>query len=230
MEPFEKRIFLGLTGKDNLDWKEKLKEVEKFNIDTIAVFLSRFDEQERDNFYRFLEKSKIKKIPLVHIRDDTSPEEINYFKERYGTRYFNIHEHNFSQIDQWQENLKDLYLEMDYSNSIEKNVIVRKIGGFCIDLAHFMGAIERGSEEAVYIFNHKDSAFFDCNHIGGYCQEKMQDMHYIDKKERFDYLRKIPEYVLGKVMSLEVDNPIEEQIEFREYIIKLLNDTFFQKS
>ena len=223
---FSKKIFLSITGESNIDWQSKLDEINHRKINEVAVFLERFDKKERDNFYRFLLKSSVKKIPFVHLRDDVSKEEIQFFINKFKTDYFNIHEDHFKHMDKWKGFWNRLYLEMNYDSKISKDVKVRKIGGFCVDLAHFKSAIARGTKEAYYVYLRKHKIKFACNHLGGYSAEKMRDLHVVTDPKSFDYLTTLPKYVFGEIIALEIDNSIEEQILFQKYVSKLLDDYF----
>jgi len=216
------KILLSITGKESFDWDSKLKEINARNIDEVAVFLECFDQKERDNFYRLLLKSTIKTVPFVHLRDDVQKEEIKFFIDRFKTRYFNIHEDGFKKLDQWQGYWDKLYLEMDYNDEIAKDVKVRQIGGFCVDLAHLKAAISRGTEEASYVFLRKNKAEIACNHLNGYDPLKMEDIHLVKDLSAFDYLTTLPKYAFGKIIALEVDNSIQDQIKFKEYLGRLL--------
>lgn len=225
-QSFSEKIFLSITGGENVDWQAKLKEINRLKIDEVAVFLERFDEKERDNFYRFLLRSSIKKVPFVHLREDVSKEEIKFFIDKFKTNYFNIHEAHFKCLDKWKGFWDKLYLEMNYDSKIAKDVKVRRIGGFCIDLAHFKSAIARGAEEAYYIYLRRHKIKFTSNHVSGYSPEKMRDLHTVNKPESFDYLTTLPKYVFGKIIALEINNSIKEQIFFKKYISDLLDDYF----
>ena len=226
---FENKIYLSVTGEGSLDWSEKLEEINELDVKSVALFLERFDKKERDNLYRLLLKSSIKNIPLVHLRDDVGKEEMKFLMDRYGTQYFNIHEDHFQYLDQWQGYWDKLYLEMNYDSDVAKDVKVRRIGGFCIDLAHFKAAIARGSEEAFYVFLRRNKIEFACNHLGGYNPLKQEDKHIVTDLKEFDYLTTLPKFVFGKIIALEVDNSISEQIIFKKYLAKILNDYFLEK-
>jgi hypothetical protein len=223
---FSQRIYLGITGQENIDWQTKLKEINQLNLKEAAVFLEGFDKKERDHLYKFLLKSSIKKVPLVHLRDDTTKEDTKFFIDNFQTEHFNIHEEHFDILDKWQGYWDKLYLEMDYDSDIAKNVKVRQIGGFCIDLSHFKTAITRGSEEAAYAFFRRHKIKFACNHLNGYDPIKNNDLHNIIDLKDFDYLTTLPKYVFGQIIALEVNNSIKEQIQFKKYLIKLLNNYF----
>ncbi len=223
---FSKKIFLGITGEKNVDWQSKLEEINQLKIKEAAVFLELFNKKQRENFYRFLLKSSIKKVPLVHLRDDVEKEEIQFFVDNFETRYFNIHEEHFDLLDKWKGCWDKLYLEMNYDSKIAKNVKVRRIGGFCVDFAHFKTAVTRGAEEAYYTFLRRNKIRFTCNHISGYSSSENCDLHTINNLKDFDYLTTLPKYLFGKILAIEVFNSIKEQEKFKKYIINLLNNYF----
>ena len=216
------KILLSITGKESFDWADKLKEINARKIDEVAVFLECFDKKERDSFYPLLLKSTVKTVPFVHLREDVSKEEIKFFVDRFQTRHFNIHEDHFKNLDQWQGYWDKLYLEMNFDDKVAKDVKVKKIGGFCVDLAHLKSAISRGTEEASYLFFKKNEEEVACNHLNGYDPVEMKDIHLIKDLSAFDYLTTLPKYAFGKIIAIEVYNSIEEQIKFREYIGRLL--------
>lgn len=216
------KILLSITGLESFDWSNKLKEINARNITEVAVFLESFDKKERDNFYRLLLKSTVKTVPLVHLKDDMTKEEIEFFINRFKTEYFNIHEDHFKKLDQWQGYWDKLYLEMNFNDEVAKDVKVRRIGGFCIDLAHLKAAISRGTEEAAYVFFRKNQSVIACNHLNGYDPLKMKDIHLVKDPSAFDYLTTLPKYAFGEIIALEVYNSIEEQIKFRGYVSRLL--------
>jgi len=225
-QSFADKIYLGLTGEVNADWQKKLEEINELGIEEIAVFLERFDCKERDNFYKFFTRSSIKKVPFVHLRHSVGVDEVKFFIENYGTRHFNIHEESFDILDKWKGYWDKLYLEMNYDGKIAKNVEVKRIGGFCVDLAHFKTAIARGKEEAYYIYMQRNKMKFACNHLSGYTEKKTRDLHVVRNFKDFDYLTTLPKYVFSEIIALEVDNSIKEQIKYKEYIAKLLDNYF----
>ncbi|MFA5355515.1 MAG: hypothetical protein WC302_02200 [Candidatus Paceibacterota bacterium] len=226
---FRDKVFPSITGEGSLDWSRKLKEINSLEIKQICIFLSRFDKKERSNLYRLLLKSKIKEIPFVHLRDDMEAKELDFFINNYNTRFFNAHEDSFLQ-DEWKDYRDKIYLEMDYNNKIEKAVEVKRAAGFCVDLAHFRASVARGTKEASYTYLKRKGMRFGCNHIGGYDPAKMDDKHRITGLKDFNYLITLPKFLFGEVLAIEADNSIKEQLEFKEYIIKILNDYFSRKT
>jgi hypothetical protein len=223
---FSNKIYPSITGETGEKWRNKLNEINELKLEEVAVFLSWFDKRERSYFYKFLLKSSIKKIPLVHLRDDTDDSDIEFFTENFGTEYFNIHESFFRVLNQWKDYRDKLYLELNYNNEIPKDVDIKKIGGFCIDFSHLKSAIARGTKEAYYILSRKNKIKFICNHVNGYDFTERSCKHTITGLKDFDYLTTLPKYVFGEVIALEVYNTIKEQLEFKKYLIKLLNNYF----
>src|SRR3989338_11084474 len=230
-------ILVSITGSTEKEWQDKLKEINNLKIKEVALFLEIFENTQREKIYKALKISCVKNIPLVHIRHDMTKDELEFLKENYKTKYFTCHEENFVRhdVENWKGFYKDIYLEMNFDNVVSKKVKVEKIGGFCIDLAHFKVAMEKLSKDFKYVFDKKpfstaqgkrNKNLFICNHINGWNTEKNIDMHTIHNLKDFDYLKTLPKFVFGKIIALETFNSIKEQIEFKKYLIELLENKF----
>jgi len=220
---FSERLLVSITGKKDIDWQSKLKEIEKFKLTEVALFLEEFTQKQREKIYSALLRSKIKKIPFVHLRHGMNKDEIDFLKKNYGVIYFTIHERHFPHLDKWSGFYKDLYLEMNFDNFIPKEVDIKKIGGFCVDLSHFQAAFKKQSKEFFYTIK-KNHHYFKCNHINGYSSKENVDIHLIKSLKDFDYLKNLPKFLFGKVIAIETDNSITEQLEFKKYLSELLSD------
>lgn len=223
MEKLSKRILVSITGYKEKDWKSKLEEIEKHKITRIALFLEMFRKQQRSKIYSALLTSNIKEIPLVHIRNDMTKQELEFISKNFKTECFNIHENSFKHLEQWNGFYKKLFLEMNYDNHIPKKVNLNKIGGFCIDLSHFKAAEKKQSKDFEYITKRKkEKKYFKCNHLNGYSYKKNIDLHTIKSLKDFSYLKTLPKFLFGKYIALEVNNSIAEQLKFKKYVMKLL--------
>lgn len=220
------KIYLGITGEKDIDWKNKIAEINKLNLKEAAVFIERFKKLQRENLYKALLKSSIKRVPLVHFRNEADKGEVRFFMENFGTRYFNIHEDSFKILDKWKGYWKNLLLEMNYDSKVAEDVKVKKIGGFCVDLSHFKAAMAKKTEEYYYTFFRRYNIKFICNHLNGYSPSLNEDLHTITNLKDFDYLKTLPKFVFGEIIALEVENSIKEQIKFKKYITSLLNKHF----
>ncbi|MCD6177724.1 hypothetical protein J7K03_00455 [bacterium] len=224
---FSKKILVGITGYKDIHWQRKLREIDKFGITKVALFLERFDKNQRKKIYKALLESRIKDIPLVHIRNDMTKEELSFLVKNFGSLYLTIHEDSFNVMQKWRGFFKRLYLEMNTDNFISRKVDVSRIGGFCIDLAHFKVEATKWSKEFIYIFNRRATKrYFKCNHLNGYSYEKNTDIHFPKKLSDFDYLKTLPKFVFGDVIALEMDNSISTQLKYKDYIVDILNEKF----
>lgn len=223
---FSNRIYLGITGEKDIDWQRKVAEINEFGLQEAAVFLERLKKPQREKLYKALLCSSIKWVPLVHLRGDLEKKEIRFFLKNFKTSCFNIHEEHFKVLDKWKGYWDKLYLELNYDNKVAEDVRVEKIGGFCIDFSHFKSAIARGGEEAYYVFLRKHKIKFTCNHVNGYSPSLNRDLHTVTSLRHFNYLTTLPKYVFGKIIALEVENSIKDQIIFKEHITRLLDKYF----
>jgi hypothetical protein len=131
-----KKVYVSLTGYDYSAFERKFKELKKFKITECCVFLSALPHKHHKYVFEQLLKSDIKYIPLVHICDETTKAEIEFFIKNFKTKYFNIHNRNFKDVDKFVPYLDKILLETH--PEVEFNeVLLSKIGGFCIDVAHF---------------------------------------------------------------------------------------------
>lgn len=224
---FNKRLFLGITSRNGKGWQEKIKEINKYKIKEAAVFIEEISKSRCKDLFKELLDSSLKKIPLVHLRDDSTIDEIEFFRKNFKTKYFTIHESDFPIKPELKKYRKKLYLEMNFDDYISKKVNVKKIGGFCIDLSHFKAAENSFSKEFLYIIDkRKFKKLFKCNHVNGYSYKKNLDMHTIKSEKDFNYLKTVPKFLFGNVIAIECYNSIKEQIKFKKYLIKLLNKNF----
>jgi len=222
----EKKIFVSITGIKKKDWKDKINEINKRKIKKVSLFLSAFPKEERKGLNEALLSSCIKEIPLVHLRgQDDGIEVIEFFQKNFKTKYFNIHEDAFDNLKKWKGYEKKLLLELNYDGKLEKNVKVKKVGGFCIDLSHFKASQEKWSKEFLYVINRrKIKKYFKSNHLNGYDYKKNRDVHVVKSLKQFEYLKTLPKFLFGKIIAIETWNTIEEQLKFKKKIIKILKD------
>lgn len=229
IKPFSQRIFVGITGRTECYWKSKLAEIEKLKIREAALFLERFDLKQRKKIYAALSVSHLKKIPMIHIKNDMERWELEWLAKKYDNPFFTIHEDGFVHMHKWRGFYKKLFLELNYNNKVAPYVNVAKVGGFCIDLSHFKSAEERWAKEFEYVLKRKKTARFACNHLNGYSVKQNRDLHKIKSLKEFDYLTTLPHFIFSDVIGIEAENSIAEQLEFKKYLVKMLNSAFGKK-
>ncbi len=220
----EQKICVSITGIESGDWQSKLGEINNLGIETVALILENYKIDERREIYKALESSTIKSIPLVHLRNDMERWELKYLHDKFASKYLTIHEDSFVVIEKWQGYFQNLFLEFNYDDRIPANVEVERIGGFCVDLAHFMAATLRDAKEFAYTkARRRSKKVFACNHLSGFSYDTKRDLHNVKNIQDFSYLKSLPEYVFGDVIAVEVFNSIAEQLEYKKGIIALLN-------
>lgn len=222
---FSKRIFVGITNNFDGSWRDKIREINKLKIKEAALFLEKVaTKKERQEIYVELEKSTVKNIPLIHIRNNMDKDELAFLRQRYNNPCLTIHEGSFKYLEKWRGFHKNLFLEMNFDNHVASMVEVDKIGGFCIDLSHFKAGEEKWSREFLYVLSQRSKGnHFICNHVNGYSYEENCDMHTVSDLKQFDYLKTLPGFLFGRIIAIETYNTIKEQLRFKEYLIKLLN-------
>ncbi|MBR9706653.1 hypothetical protein GOV14_06480 [Candidatus Pacearchaeota archaeon] len=226
---FEKRIIVGITAspKNGKGWKRQIRDIYKYGITRAALFLEYISKADRVVLYKLLLHSPIKEIPLVHIRSDISKDEIEFFIKNFKSKYFTIHESDFKVLKKWKGVQKKLYLEMNFDDAVSKSVKVERIGGFCVDLAHFKASSKERTKEYYHTLKYKNKKkYFKCNHLNGYSRHQNRDLHTIWRRASFKYLKTLPEFVFGNVIAIEVENSIKQQIRFKKHLVKMLNSRF----
>ena len=88
-----------------------------------------------------------------------------------------------------------------------------------------MGPSFPWTKEFEYTLRRKNvDKYFKCNHLSGYSYNTNTDNHYPRSPKAFDYLKTLPDFVFGDVIAMEIFRSIKEQIEYKKYILKLLNN------
>lgn len=219
-----KKILLGLTTTIGSDWKKKIREINEFKIEEVALFLTGIDKEKRQELYSLLEKSCLKSAPHVHLRDDMGADEIRYLREKYNTQLFNIHPIGQAKFRYNYNELKD-YMDMIY---IENTVLLPtqkeldECGGLCVDFSHWENRKNRKEYQGLGELARKNK--IGCCHVSGIWSLWgffPRDMHFAKAKSNFNYLKKYESY-LPDFISLELENDFKEQLEFKRYIENML--------
>jgi len=217
------KIYPCITTGPTQSWQHKIWECDRLNVKEIGVFPTLLTIRERKKLYAALKKSKVERIPLVHIRDDFRKWEFEFFSEKYSTKHFNFHEHSFDDLYKWPSWTKKIYLEYNKDNRISKLVQINKIGGLCIDLAHLWAAKYKQTKEFTRANKDLRNSRVGCNHLNGYSYKFKRDLHYIRNKKQLDYLKEVPKKYFSNIIILEMQNSIVEQLKFKKYIVKILS-------
>jgi len=223
----EKNVLVSVAGAGKNSLLSKIKEINQRKITRACLFLTMVDKTERRQVYQALLKSTIKEIPLVHLRNDMSLEEVLFLEEHFHPTYYTIHANSFRYLFKWLGFKKRLYLETSNSEKILDITKVEIVGGFCVDLAHFKIEEKRQSPQYKYQMSYaKQSRLFVCNHLNGYSYFRIKDLHLIRRSRDLSYLKTLPSFIFGKIIALEMKNPIREQLIWRRQVLKILKTKF----
>ncbi len=215
-----KKVYVSLTGYDYATFERKFKELKKLKITECCVFLSALSHRHHKYVFENLLKSNIKYIPLVHINDETTKAEIEFFKKNFKTKYFNIHGRGLNCLDKYGDCVKNILLETH--PEVEFNeVLFLKTGGFCIDVAHLWRSKEIQSKDYFQVLKFKDQKLFKCNHLSGY-KKGWGDLHDVKNVKDFEYLKEVPKFVFGDILAIEVMDTINTQLKIKSFIEKIL--------
>ncbi|MEK7503389.1 MAG: hypothetical protein AAB577_00155 [Patescibacteria group bacterium] len=212
-------------------WRDRVKEAGKLKLKEVAIFLTCLNRTERKELYRLLEKTSIKSIPFIHLRDDVTMGEMDYLVKNYQTKVFNTHTVREYPIPaEWGKYRNFIYIENTYQPLDEDEI--KKFAGVCVDLSHLENDRllnqEKYQHDVKIIEKHK----VGCSHISVVKDAPIKDennylrytAHFLEKVKEFDYLKKYPLKYFGDFSALELENTIKEQLKAKEHISALLKE------
>ena len=223
------KILLGLTTSPRSNWREKIEECKKFGISEVALFLTFLDLPERQELYKLLEKSPVKSIPHVHLRNDMETEEIDFLIEKYKIQVFNIH--SLKSKDKFDYEKLAKYKSMIYLENqgrVPKESEVEMFAGFCIDFAHWASDFEgsnlrrksyRNFEEKIRKFGVGVGHVSAIRSFLGFVN---CDSHMMRELKELDYMKSYLDF-LPPIVSLELENTFEEQLKAKAYLEEMIN-------
>ncbi|MFZ2970961.1 MAG: hypothetical protein WA063_07485 [Minisyncoccia bacterium] len=230
-----RKILPTITTTHGSDWRKKIGEINKLGLEEVALFPTCLDLGGRSELYGLLEKSGLKKIPYVHLRNDMTPKEIGGLIERFGAEIFNLHtEREFPFANDYSKYAKNIFIENIYFPLSE--VEIEKFGGICVDFSHLENDRLLYPEKFRHNVRLIEKFKIGCNHIATIKKEaridpgnkydrsnRRYDAHdYCDLSE-FDYLKNYPLNYFSNYIAIELENTIEEQLLAKEYLEKLIN-------
>lgn len=197
-----------------------------------CLFLTNLLPEERKSLYDFLEKSKIKKIPFVHLRSDMELWELDYFVKNYSTEVFNIHTEKSYPLLYNLSKYKDIIYVENIRSFCEEEEL-KNWAGICLDFTHLendrISNKKRYDAIATALEKHK----IGCNHISSIknkptfdndSKQQRYDKHLLENLSELDYLKNYPAHYFSRFLAIELENSIKEQLEAKNYIIEILKD------
>ena len=211
------------------NYLEKIEEADFLGIKEICFFPTALEKEERKKAYRVLEKSKIESIPFVHLRHDMEPDEAGFLIKYFQTKVFNIHFSPFFLSEKWRKYRKKIYIENTVYPWREEEI--KDFAGICLDFSHledFRLIYSEGFRKNIKILEKYPCG---CGHISAVNSKPKYEVefnlnyysqHYFESLADFDYLKNYPRKYFPPIIALELENSLEEQLQVKEYIEKIM--------
>ncbi|HBI34002.1 MAG TPA: hypothetical protein DEA43_03295 [Candidatus Moranbacteria bacterium] len=221
-------ILLGLTTTPKSDWLGKVEEMKKFGIKKIALFPTFLKINDRKELYRLLEDIEGLEIPHVHLRhQDMEFWEVELFKNKYKTQYFNIHP-NIKLNARLEQYAGEIYVENMFCEFEVENL--KRFAGICLDTEHLNRVEKIAPKTHAQTIELLNTLKIGCCHISP--KRKLKNIikrvflnawrHYFLSLDEFDYIGQYRQY-LPYYISLELENSFEEQLETKKYLENILS-------
>jgi hypothetical protein len=211
------------TGKSN--WRNKIKEVKKFQLKEVALFPTCLEKKQREELYSLLQKFNIRNIPFVHIRSDMDLNELDFLIKEFKVKIFNIHsDSEFPFVYDYSRYKKMIFVENVYYPLNEKEV--RKFAGICLDLTHLENDKIFNPEKYQHNLKIIEKYPIGCNHVSSFQKNIRkdkrgyirQDNHFLKNLTGMDYLKKYPKKYFSPFIAIELENSIKTQLKVKDYI------------
>lgn len=222
-------ILPSITTTSHAFWREKITEAKKLGLTEAALFVSAISLDQRLELYARLKETKIKSIPFVHLRSDMELDEVRYLIDNYGVKVMNIHSQKEFPLAHDLSSLKDMiYMEnteVDFSDEVSN------WAGVCLDISHLennrLGLRDADFyEKFIKLIKRYPVGAWHLNviepepHISG--GKPSRARHYFTNLIDFDYCVRYKKFLPQHVIALELENPLSEQLQARDYVAKLL--------
>lgn len=234
-------LLLGLTTTWGSDWRDKVQEISKFNIDEIALFATGIEKVERTELYHLLESTDLKNIHHTHLREqDMSSDEIDYLIKRYNCKLFNLHptEKGLKRLSTDLKKYREMIFVENTGRTMNQKIdlfeqMAKNCGGLCADFSHWQdyGILQKQPGYANF-FELARKYKIGCAHISAIMDSPNTPVKGIDTPHdynrhtytnlsQFDYLKQFTAY-LPKYTSLELENSFAQQLKAKKYIETLI--------
>jgi hypothetical protein len=199
--------------------KIQLKELKNYKTQNFGLFLTGLkNHKERMELLNELKKYQIV-FPFVHLRIDSTPEEVEFCLKHLGTEWFNLHgdhKEKFIKSDIYKYKNKILAENSRILNTAQ----LEHFAGICLDLSHYFEDLINDQEHIDDLHYALKNYQVVANHISAIkIKNDVWSEHIGNYLEDFDYLKKIPTNYFGTACScMELENTIEAQMKFIDYI------------
>ena len=218
-------ILPGLTSTIKDGIPAFVADLQRSSVREIALFPTVLEAAERWELYRELEGIPGLRVPHVHLRTDCDEAEMDYLMRTFGTEVFNIHPaksvHAFGAVP--LRLAGSVYVEN--TQDPPEDPELAELGGICIDYSHLESARRLGWNDYVATVENQLRRFpIGCCHIAAIREGDPNawnggpDHHNFKQLSDFDYLAGYTWALPPRWLSLELENPLEEQLQAIAYL------------
>jgi hypothetical protein len=224
------RIIPGLTSTKKERIPTFIEDLAREGISEIALFPTCLEKAERSALYRELELLPGLRIPHVHARADFDEGELDYLCERFSTEMFNIHPdastHPFGTIP--ARHARKMYVEN--VEQIPCEAELEPLGGICPDFSHWANAVAFGRPGYDTAMRRLAGHYpIGCCHLSALRPGVPNpwhgewDHHEFGSLADLDYLKDYSAFMPPMWASLELENPLSQQLQARHHLEALLH-------
>ncbi len=222
-------ILPGLTTTVQDEIPRFVADLAESDVRTIAFFPTAIDPPARVDLYRELERIDGLRLPHVHLRTDCDVSEIDYLVGRFSAEVFNVHpaesRHPFGDIPPrlvgrfFMENVEVVVSDDDF----------KRVAGICPDFSHLEAARLMGRTDYYdTTMRQLSTRVVGCCHVSAIRPGDPNewnggpDHHRFVSLANLDYLVRYRRYLPHRWVSLELENPLSEQIDAIAYLSRKL--------
>jgi hypothetical protein len=224
-------ILPGLTSTDGAAVPRFVEDLRASDVRAIALFPTVLGQAERAALYAELGAIGGLTIPHVHLRSDCDEGEMQELVERFGTEVFNIHprasRHPFGAIP--ARFARRIFVENADVEAEDDEL--RGLGGLCPDYSHVEGARLAAKRPRYVEATDRQLAAFPigCCHVSAIRAgvpnpwNGQWDHHRFAALSDLDYVARYRHAVPARWISLELENPLAEQVAAAAHLLTLID-------
>ncbi len=181
--------------------------------------------KERERFYLKLDKSSLQSIPFVHLRSDMQPWELEFFIERFQTKFFNCHPQT---VHPFKYDLSPFFKMIYVENTSEfpPGQEINRFAGLCPDFFHLLKLYYLSQEKhqralsLIKKFSHSCGHLSAFRHFSHFLPQRLKfilSSHKLIFCSEVDYLKNYQEY-FPDILAIELENSLQKQIKIINYL------------
>jgi hypothetical protein len=225
----KEQIFPSIITAGDSDWRVRIKEAGELGLKEAALFINGISLKERAELCDLLDGSGIKSIPILHLRNDVTEMEVEYFYNEYGTKIFMIHPGAeypfFSALLKFEKNIF-----IENTSAMFNEAELKRYGGICLNISHLENERLQKSVKLAIFQEFIERFPPSCNCISAIKKDPEKtfkgylryDNYFLGDFSELDYLKSYPAGYFSDFIALELKNDLKTQLAARDYIVGIL--------